>query len=95
MGKTQANLIYEYGATRHLQAQTSMLQEREEICCFYLSTFGSKSDEFILQGQIVSFVSFSQDNSSPTKLSKFLYLKILVHKNEKFVKQNHSAKQNL
>ena len=44
---------------------------------------------------IEKVVSFSQDNSSPTKLSKFLYLNILVHKNEKFVKQNHSAKQNL
>ncbi len=32
--------------------------------------------------------------SKLTKLSKFFYLNIQVHKNEKNTKQNHSAKQN-
>ena len=67
------------------QAHTCMLQEREESCSLYLFTFGSKSDEFILQEQVVCIVSFTQDNSSLTKLSKFLNTNIQVHKNEKIL----------
>ncbi len=59
------------------------VQKREENCSFNLSTFGSTSDEFILQEQVVCIVLFTQDNSSLMKLSKFLYLNIQVCKNEK------------
>ena len=61
---------------------------------FLSATFGSKSDEFIMQEQIVCIVLFTHNNNSLTKLSKFFYLNIQVHKNKKNTKQNHSVKQN-